>query len=157
MLCRNCKHIDFYEIIKFDKEYLYKKDTGLSLDFCELFLKKLMGSFGSIFITNDVRRMTPSLSAMNMDSTKRRRNSSSPGCFHTSTLHDSPIIVRPPPLPPRIQPRGVGTGDAIASPPRKRMVLTDIHTPLEMAHSQRTILSILQSKQPVFEQPSNSA
>jgi len=155
MLCRNCKHIDFYEIIKFDKEYLYKKDTGLSLDFCELFLKKLMGSFGSIFITNDVRRMTPSLtssiSTMNMDSTKRRRNSSSPGCFHTSTLHDSPITVRPPPLPPRIQPMKQVTS------PRKRMVLTDIHTPLEMAHSQRTILSILQSKQPIFEQPSNSA
>jgi len=120
--------------------------------FAHFFLKSAMGSFGSIFITNDVRRMTPSLSAMNTDSTKRRRNSSSPGCFHTHKLHDSPITVQPPPLPPR-----VGTGDAIASPPRKRMVLTDIHKPLEMAHSQRTILSILQSKQPVFEQPSNSA
>jgi len=123
-----------------------------------------MGSFGSIFITNDVRRMTPSLTssitAMNTDSTKRRRNSSSPGCFHTHKLHDSPITVRPPPLPPRIQPRGVGTGDAIASPPRKRMVLTDIHKPLEMAHSQRTILSILQGKHAIHnvgEQPSNSA
>ena len=124
-----------------------------------------MGSFGSIFITNDVRRMTPSLtssiSTMNTDSTKRRRNSSSPGCFHTHTLHDSPISVGPPPLPPRIQPmRGVGTGDAIASPQRKRMVLTDIHKPLEMAHSQRTVLSILQSRNVIHdvgEQPSNSA
>ena len=132
----------------------------LSRTFCALFrtslIKSAMGAFGSIFIANDVRRMTPSISAMNTDSTKRRRNSSSPGCFHTHKLHDSPI-TGPPPLPPRIQPmRGVGT---LASPQRKRMVLTDIHKPLEMAHSQRTILSILQSKHTihdVFEQPSNS-
>lgn len=110
-----------------------------------------MGSFGSIFITTDVRRMTPSISAMNTDSTKRRRNSSSPGCFHNNNkLYDSPINVRPPPLPPRIQPMKQVTS------PRKRMVLTDIHKPLEMAHSQRTILSILQSKREVNEQPSNS-
>ena len=90
---------------------------------------------------------------MNNDSTKRRRNSSSPGCFHIHTLHDSPSTVRPPPLPPRIHPIKQVTS------PRKRMVLTDIHTPLEMAHSQRTILSILQSKNEVNvvrEQPSNS-
>ena len=131
---------------------------GLFRTFCELFPKKLMGSFGSIFITNDVRRMTPSLtssiSTMNTDSTKRRRNSSSPGCFHTHTLHDSPISVGPPPLPPRIQPMKQVTS------PRKRMVLTDIHKPLEMAHSQRTVLSILQSRNVIHdvgEQPSNSA
>lgn len=124
--------------------------------FCALFrtslIKSAMGAFGSIFIANDVRRMTPSISAMNTDSTKRRRNSSSPGCFHTHKLHDSPI-TGPPPLPPRIQPMKQMTS------PRKRMVLTDIHKPLEMAHSQRTVLSILQSKHTihdVFEQPSNS-
>jgi len=126
--------------------------------FITSFIKSSMGSFGSIFITNDVRRMTPSLTssitAMNTDSTKRRRNSSSPGCFHTHKLHDSPITVRPPPLPPRIQPMKQITS------PRKRMVLTDIHKPLEMAHSQRTILSILQGKHAIHnvgEQPSNSA
>ena len=107
-----------------------------------------MGSFGSIFITTDVRRMTPSftpsLSAMNTDSTKRRRNSSSPGCFHTHKLYDSPITVpitvR---LPPRTQPMRETSG-AIVTVPRKQMVLMDIRTPLEMAHSYRTILSILQ-------------